>query len=223
MAVIPIVFHELKRAVLDLISDVAVEADIYDDLHGVQTNSLTLKNGVVAAISASCTRVWKQAIIDIPEGSTSLALPSDLIEVEGVRDGNTNKFIPRVPVKVNQIFERGWITYPNGFVTFTTALEKGGKLYYSALWNVPSEDVYGNIDDFEFDFPFSLYTPIMYYTAHFALLTRASQGAVIRQYNTKVDSGDPLDNPLLQVAQKLHQQFEIELKRIPETQKGVTY
>jgi hypothetical protein len=219
-----VTYGTLKRSILELISDDVIEADLYGSLRGVQTSELLLFDAVTAALAAVSTRCWKHSTFNVEGGVSSAVLPDELIEVEAVRDLETGLFLPSIPLKISQVFSDGWTVYPQGSITFNKQLsDKGAQVFYSAVWDTPVEDVYFNIDTFEHDFPLILLTPIKFYSAFYCLFNRGVQSAILRQYNTKVDSGDPLDNPILTAAEKAHAQFEIELKRIPASQKGVTF
>lgn len=219
-----IYFGELKLKVLSLLSDELLneESASGSPIAGTQTSAELLLDAVDAALIACSTRVWKPSVVDTPAGVSAYELPVNFIDMEGVRDKSNSKLIPRIPLKVGQIYEIGWSLYPFKTITFTKPMISGATLYYSSKWNSPSNED-GDIDSFEHEFPYMLIPAVTLYSAHYCMLSRASQSAVIRQYNTKVDSGTPIDNPILDMSKSFHTQFETELKRLPQTEKGVTF
>lgn len=218
-----VIFSDLKKSIIELLSDTVVLADVYEELHGTQTSAKILEDGVKAALAAAAHKIWKPATLEIAEGVSTVTLPDDFIDVEGIRDNTTGKLLSSLPLKVNSDYESGWINFPYGYLAFSAALADGGLMYYSAMWSVPVEDGYGNKDSYEMDMPLFLVPAVTYYAAAYAFFQRATQSAVIRQYNTKIDSGTPIDNPLLEMSKTFMMMYETELKRLPTMTKGVTF
>lgn len=221
---------DMKQRVINLIGD-SVELDLYGvpslPVRGGQTSAAILLAGIESALDAISSRIWKPSIFEISGGLSSADLPDDLIDVEGVRDITTGDLLPQIPLQVGGSFraaQNGWSLYPSRTITFMNELgASGAKVYYSAVWRKPITDIYvTELDDVVLDTPVTLTTAIAFYATSYCLLERASQAAVLRQYNTKVDSGQPGDNPLRDMSNTFLERFEGEMKRFPQKQKGST-
>lgn len=221
----------MKVRVIDLIGDSVAVDELYGTplvpVRGGQTSASILLAGVESALDAISSRTWKPSVFEIGGGLSSADLPEDLIDIEGVRDLTTGDLLPQIPLQVGGSFRgasNGWMLYPSKTIAFMNALGTGGaKVYYSAVWSKPKTDIYTpDLDDAILDAPVTLITAIAFYTTSYCLLERASESAVLRQYNTKVDSGQPIDNPLKDMSNTFLDRFEGEMKRFPQKQKGST-
>lgn len=212
-------FGDAKLAVLRLLGD-EILVDDYLPVGGSGYGYELLEDAIHAALDAICSRSWKQAITTLTaDGETSLfELPVDLIEVESVYDANQLAFIPRIEMAVGDPFistaGNGWLLYPQGYISFVGEVAEDITVYYSSLWEKPTSD-----DDL-LEPPGICLTPIIYFAASYCLLPDAAQAADIRQFNTKVDSGQPTDNPKAEMSNYLLKRFEIELQRVPQMTKG---
>lgn len=224
----PITVGSMKLKVINLIGDSVKLDDIYSlpvsPIAGGQTSASILMDGITAALKAVSSRIWKPATFEIGGGVTSSDLPADLIDIEGVKDLTSGAFVPKIPLSIGGTFKNGWMLYPVNTITFLNTLEtNGARIYYSAVWATPEEDLYTPIiDDVVLDIPAILAVPVSFYATGYCMLERASESAVLRQYNTKVDSGQPIDNPLKDMANEFFRLFDVEMKRYPQMQKGIT-
>lgn len=221
---------DLKKKIIDLIGDSVKldELDVYANpmvpIRGGQTSDSILLAGVEAALDAISGRVWKPSVFEIEGGVSSFALPEDFIDIEGVRDLTNGDLLPMIALQVGNQFKNGWLLYPSKTITFANPLgTKGARVYYSAVWAKPTTDAYvTEIDDAVIEAPAPLTTALTFFATSYCLIERANEAAVLRQYNTKVDSGQPVDNPLADMSKFLLERFEIEMKRFPQKQKGST-
>jgi len=220
---------EVKARVIDLLSDQLVYEEgassptLALPIHGTQTNESVLLSGIEAALDATSQRIWKPSVFEIETAVTEIDIPDDLIEIEAVLDRKTQTLIERVRFMVGNEPGQGFITYPYGKITLTSEAEEGVKIYYSALWEKPVVDAYHPlIDDVPLSCPAVLTNAVVFYATAYCMLQRASGSAVLRQYNTKVDSGNPEDNPTYEMAKAFMTMFETEMKRIPQMTKGIT-
>lgn len=222
-----ITLRAIKERIVELMGDSEQSEDLYADFAGTQTSAKIMLDGVVSAMTAVSSRVWKHSVFETQLTGSSALLPGDLIDIESVFDLNTKKPLPSLPLSLSTIYTEGWLKYPQGQITFLgTPPTEGIRVYYSAIWASPDadyEEVYDSLDDYVFDFPPTLLNAVVFYSTSYCFLQRSSQAAVLRQYNTKVDSGNPLDNPLLAMATEFRKLFDIELNRFPQSQKGVTF
>jgi hypothetical protein len=102
-----------------------------------------------------------------------------------------------------------WYLYPSGTITFLNAIQSGVRIYYSTFWTMLSDD------SDVLDTPVFLQNAIAYYAASQCALAKSGQSASIRQFNTKVDSGNPDDNPLLQQSNGFMKRYQIEMATVP--------
>jgi len=225
----PITVGEMKARIIDLIGDTMAVDDIYatplSPVRGGQTSASILLSSIESALDAIASRSWKPSVFEIGAGLTSFDLPDDLIDVEGVRDLTTGELMPQMALQVGGAFQNGWMLYPAKQITFANPVGlKGVRVYYSAVWAKPETDsVYFDvIDEVPLDAPLVFNTAISFYATSYCLLERANESAILRQYNTKVDSGQPVDNPLKDMSDVMLSRFEIEMKRFPQKQKGST-
>jgi hypothetical protein len=213
-----ITFGELKEKIIRVLGDIVVPGTSGGEpTRGETFEAAILKDGVHAALDALTIRRWKPSSFDVDGGSVSEDLPDDLIDVEAVLDITENIFLERTSMQATHGLANGFYLYPAGTITFTTALgDSGATVYYSAYWLKPEDD------EETLESPEIATTALTMFAASYCLLNSASAAASIRQFGTKVDSGKPTDNPLEQSSTYFMKRFEIELQRIPPSQKGMS-
>jgi hypothetical protein len=211
-------FLEMKTRILRLLNDEVIPpADYGIPAGGTTYTAELLADAIRAALDAISSRVWKTGSFDISE---SLAVfdevPSDCLEILSVFDNSLGKYIPRqqmMPGKMATDYQYGnsWLDVPYGSVSFGVALtkDKGARVYYQAAWLLPEDDS----DTLEP--PEYCQNAIAFYACSYCLLQQAAGISTIRQYNTKVDSGAPTDNPTNEMANYFLRRFDIELQRLP--------
>lgn len=179
-------------------------------------------DGLVAAQEAILPWVPKQAVYTMTSGSDGylLQLPSNLYQIQAIRQVETGKFIQKAtmaPLTVrtndNQNFI-DWIDYPSGYISLNYQVEEGTEfeVYYFAHWNLPND-----ASDIEFvmEVPQYAHQGLVYYAGAHVLIPSAVNSATIRQFNLRVDSGDPEHNPLKVEADYLRSLFFTEMKFMP--------
>ena len=109
-----------------------------------------------------------------------------------------------------------WHLFPQGKITFNQAIKpvQGALIYYAANWAKPIQD------SDVLEIPDYAITALTYYAASDILLAKAITSASVRQYNTRVDSGNPEDNPVLQTCKYLQAQFVVACQKLPQIQRG---
>lgn len=218
--------QEAKAILIRLLDDVEV-IDQYLPYEGEEYKANLLKDSIHAALDAITVRLWKPAILEITTSteeavaeSNSYDLPTGLIEVEAVYDEHLTSFIPKIDMLVGEnILDptgNAWYLYPDGRITFVTAVSDSMKVFYSSLWSKPVND------EDALEPPGISLTPIILYAASYCMLPSSVTSSNIRQYNTKVDSGRPVDNPRAEQSNFFLRRFEIALQQIPKMQKGST-
>ena len=216
-----ITFADLKAKVIRALGDIVVPGGSGGEpLAGTTYDKDLLKDSVHAALDAITVRRFKASVAQVAGDYGQMDVPDDLIEVEAILDITNNVFLEQVPMAVGKGMSPGgrlgWYIYPTGTIVFTDDLgDDGAELYYSAYWAKPEDD------EEDLETPDICTTALVMYAASYCLLNSASQASSIRQFNMKVDSGKPTDNPLEQSSTYFMKRFEIELQRIPPSPKGV--
>jgi hypothetical protein len=230
-------FGDLKGRIIRMLGDtysagaVDPETGLYVPVHGNIYSADVLYDAVCAALDAISIRIWKQIKVSYSGGVgiTTALLPSDFMAVEGIYDQHYQTFIPRQDIRADRsLFDtwgNAWFEYPSGTLQFMNDITSGVDLYYAGHFTDPClptlESYYDyddeglNIDDFVMDYPDIANTAIIFYCASYCLNQKAVLSANIRQFNTKVDSGQPGDNTEQKMADHFLRRFEYELQRIP--------
>jgi hypothetical protein len=211
-------FGDLKASILRLLVD---EVDPDDPLviGGKTVTASLLEDAVYAGLKAILPWSWKTATYSIATGATELELPGDVYRIEGVYDNSLYTYLNENIITAGLPFasESGnmWIEYPEGHITFLAELTDGGTLYYAAYWSEPK------LDEEYIEAPAVVIPGMAFYGASYCLLPRATSSAILRQFNVKVDSGVPTDNPIMDMSNAFMKRFEIEMGRISSRAKGV--
>lgn len=199
---------------------------LLDDPTGAQHGVDVVYDGFIAAQKAILPWVPKMArsVLTIGADGYTLTLPADLYAIQSVQEVDTGEFIPRSTMIPKTAQPQGstlteWMNYPIGYIRVFPEKDEGEEfvLYYIAYWNAPedSTDTY-----FELECPSVCHQALIYYTAAHCLTPRAVGAAGIRQYNLKVDSGTPEDNPLKDAIEYLRNLFFQEMKLMPPYMKA---
>jgi hypothetical protein len=191
-----------------------------NDPDGTTTGQDTVYDGILHAHEAILPWVPKLDSITITSGSDgTLVLPTNLYQVQSLYYVDANKFIPRLFASPGKYFPTdydniGWIDIPFGKLTVQPNPAEGTEfvLYCICYWNVPETE-----DDISFviEAPRSAHAGLVYYAASHALVPRAVNSASIRQFNQRIDSGNPEDNPLKAEADWMLNRFFQEMKMQP--------
>ena len=153
-------------------------------------------------------------------GSVEYTLPSDCYQIQSVQlsDGNFIQKATLAPNTARNISTQGdyqdWIEYPFGKISLSQALSENTELslYYFAFWDAPSSDA---DQDFVLTVPPMAHMAMIYYTGAHCLMPKAVDAAQIRQFNQRMDSGNPEHNPLKVEAKYLLERFYAEMQLMP--------
>lgn len=154
---------------------------------------------------------------------TNYILPSDFYEVQSILDTsgqslNKATLSPNTYHGLSTDAINDWILYPTGYISFSkpVATDVSYTLYYTARYT-------------EVSMPLALETvleppgwtaaALSYFAASVLLVPQAVSAATIRQFNTRVDSGTPEQNPMQKSVTFLQSLFLIEMNRNPKYQK----
>ncbi len=169
---------------------------------------------------------WPQAkvgTITVASGEKAYDLPVDTFEVEAIVDSSTGQILPQASIFSGAFLGQtidapnDWALYPNGQVTFFKVPANNLTLYYSAFWTKPTEDT---ADEDPLETPDFLITAMTYYGASYLITPSAVSITEIRQFNQKIDSGNPEHNPMKKASDWLMDRFLIEMKRLPAYRKS---
>lgn len=210
-----ITYGELTNRIKRLVEDVSEETPKY-------TTELYV-DAIQAAFKAIQPWVPKTAIASLTLNDTvSLTLPDDFYDIQAVVVNSTGEILPRtelVPGKFTGTNTQGtnaWVLYASGKITFQKAPDGNIDLYYLADWVVPTITTAVNE---EIEPPDHAITGISFYAAGQVMLPTGLGITEIRQFATKVDSGNPEHNPVRQAVDYLMKLFLNEMSRMPKRQK----
>ena len=210
-------FSELKAMIVRSLDDTLDETG--DALGGGEYAFGVLRDSVRAALNAITSRYWKRAVLEVEPSVESAAIPGELIDIDGVYDATKGIFLPKISFLIGNTLTasegNGWFLYPTGYISFINTIgASGARVYYQSHWTVPESD--GEL----LDIPDLALSCLIYYAGSYLLGSSAVSSASIRQFNTRVDSGQPGDIPQMKMSSFLMAKYEEELKRIPLMEKG---
>lgn len=208
-------YGELRLQIQRLLNDVQItETRQYDDD--------AIYDGICSAHKAILPWVPKQLVATITSGSDGMThtLPSGVYRIDAVVDKDAEIVLPKNTLYPGSYRgssvsgQNGWLDYPTGFVTTLYEVEDGITVFYEGYWNVPTTSG-STADDFVLEVPDIAIAGLAYYACSQCLLPKAVTSASIRQFNVKIDSGDPTDNPLQELSDYFLKRFMQEMKMMP--------
>jgi hypothetical protein len=153
-------------------------------------------------------------------------LPADLYAIEAIQDVESSYFAEK------DIFSYGkvrslqnektftWMEYPRGSLYLSRILDQGRgiRVYYTAYFNkLETKD---NLD-FELETPRYAFAGMLYWACAHCVIPFSTSAAQVRNWNQKIDSGKPTDNPLEANARFYRQLFIDEMTRVPKIAGGM--
>jgi len=188
---------------------------------------LQLLDAIQAAMDAILPWAPKTSVTTLTgDGATvEFALPSDAYAIETVVVDATGEMLPPSIIAPgnyigsNTTGANSWILYPSGKVTLSKAIESDGTYtaYYLAHWTKPTPDTNDNDD---LDTPETVLHALTLYASGWLLTSASIESAEVRQFGTRVDSGNPEHNPLQESSEWLFTLFLNEMKRNPRYQRA---
>ena len=183
-------------------------------------------DGIVAAHDAILPWVPKtgQDSFTGDGSATAFAVPSDVYALEAIIVDSTGETIPPAIFSPGNYWgsttvnSNDWIEYPSGYVTFSKAIASNAtySVFYAARWGVPDLT---SQDTFVLEPPDYVMVGMAYYAAAYAILPSAVSVSEIRQFGTRVDSGNPEHNPMQRASEYLLKLFAAEMNRHPKHQR----
>lgn len=151
----------------------------------------------------------------------SFELPSDIYKLEAIQDVSAGLFLDRAilaPGQARNANNRSpinWLEYPRGYMYFSRIPELSAvyRVYYQTYYNVPSSS---SDDSFVFETPKSAMFGMLYWAMAHCIVPGSISSAQIRQFNTRLDSGTPVDNVLEASARFCRALFIDEMNRQPK-------
>lgn len=206
---------ELRDRVSRMLGDPGFEG--YDPLLFV--------DGLSMALDAILPWVPKTQIATI-EGNDTVTydLPEHCYEIEACVNDANGEMLPQA-ILIPGYFRgeqiegtNDWMEYPHGAISFSKALAVGETytLYYLAHWEKPVANQFNE----PLEPPEYSHLGLCLYTTAYMILPSAVSAAEVRQWNTKVDSGNPEHNPMQQSTTYLLRLFTEEMNRHPRHQKA---
>ena len=187
---------------------------------GTYPDSILL-DGINSAMIAVLPWLPKERVangITVTSGSL-IELPDDVYYVDAVYSVTEGQWLKHWSINPNATSARGtvvvpqWVEYPEGYLTLSC--DYSGNIvnaFYHGLW---TEVTTTGSDTAKMDTPSFADLAIIYYAASYVLSSSAISSAQLRQFNTKIDSGQPVDNPLKDMVNLLMQRFMNEVKLFP--------
>lgn len=209
--------NDLRRRILYLLEDPTGEA---------YSEELVL-DGICSAFDAVLPWAPKQSVTTITGdgATTSFVLPTDYYEMDGVEVVSTGLIIPKANFAPGIYHgetiqgDNDWILFPRGYITFSKVIATGETytVYYWAQWSKPTTTT--PLTE-TLQTPDFLMTGLAFYAASYALIPTSISTAEVRQYGTKIDSGQPEHNPIQKSVIFLQTMFLQEMNRLPKRARG---
>lgn len=182
-------------------------------------NELIL-DGINSASKALLPWLPKKKVEYITVTSGSLIeLPFDVYRVDAVYSEQDSFWLKKLSLTSGNAIASTypmWMEYPSGFISLSLDTYEGVplKVYYFSTWDeIVIEDF--NASEEVLGTPAFADLAITYYACAYCLTSAATSTAQLRQFNTKIDSGNPEDNPLKEMSNLLMQRFMNEVKLFP--------
>jgi len=164
----------------------------------------------------------KETVISGSDGRV-FTLPDDVYFVESVYDLSTTSILDKARLTPGSRWgsstssETLWMNIPNGYISLNRALSPISYdlgIIYSALWEAPASAA---------DTTFVITVPeyaifgMALFATSYVLAVISTDTSMLRQYNTRIDSGNPIDNPLQNSSEFIKRRFIEEMSRMPAT------
>jgi len=179
-------------------------------------------DGINAGINAIMPWLPKREVQSIVvTGGSLIELPSDVYQVEAVYSRSDNYWLEELAIKPGSLGSPSvpkWYQYPSGFITLTLdRADETMDVYYFTNWQsiTTSGSPTENLETPQF-----VDVALIYYACSYCLASGAMQSSQLRQFNTRIDSGNPEDNPLLQMSNVLMTRFLNEVKMFPKIERS---
>jgi len=181
-----------------------------------------LLDGINAGMKAIVPWLPKKKVAQCLTSGSMVALPDDVYLVDALYSPDNSYWLPHMTIRSGPAPSASlpmWMEYPNGYISLTSENLDGKYLdvYYFSDWVEATTT--GSATE-SLDTPSFADLAIVYYACSYCLVSGAMQSSQLRQFNTKIDSGNPDDNPLKEMSIVLMQRFMNEVKLFPPIEKA---
>lgn len=155
---------------------------------------------------------------------TVFTLPTDFYDIESLLDESTGGPLPRANIGIggyfgSSVLDNNWLLYPSGSISLSKAVSTELTLYYIAHYDKP--DGLTSADEV-MEIPDKAEIGVAFYAGSYLMLPDIMSIAELRQFNTKVDSGNPEHSPRKAAAEYLLKLFADEMNRHPSHQRVIS-
>ena len=191
-----------------------------NDPDATKYNASLLNNANAALRLLATTHTGLASVSDyVGDGETTqFSLPSNCIEnrVHGVYNSTYDVWLSKVTFFPGKPLDTGYYVWPDGYINFSPYIASSStyQVHYVAYFPEIEND------SSVIQIPPWAIEPVVLYTAGRTLEDHASQMAVLGQFRTRVDSGSPEDQPVLQLSKRYIEQFYELVNRHPVPQYG---
>jgi len=155
------------------------------------------------------------------EGDSQFTLPDNIVEsndgaaVAGVYDDTNAIWLSKAEFLPMEDTLPGYFVWPAGTLNIVPTPTSGYTytVYYIAYFAEIVDDTT------IISLPNWMFEAVKLYTASRLMLALSTDAALIAQFKTRVDSGNPEDNPILQESKQLMKEFETLINSIPTYQR----
>lgn len=179
-------------------------------------------DGVNAGLSALMPWLPNKKVASCLTSGSLVSLPDGVYLVDALYLPESSYWLKHLSIKTGpseNLAYPSWFEYPNGYVSLSDDSIDGKyvDVYYFTNWTEITTSG-SNTDNLETP-PFANLA-LIYYAASYCLASGAMQSSQLRQFNTKIDSGTPEDNPLKEMSIVMMQRFMNEVKTFPPLEKA---
>lgn len=173
-----------------------------NDLLACTNDALRLIASVHTGVASIYTIIGDGATASFPVPENAVEAPEG-VRIRGIYDTYNEEWLTEVDVLPGNSSYEGYMVWPDGVIKFDPAptSDREYSVYYVAYFN-PIDT-----DDSVIDVPRWILEAIKLYSAARVLQSPVSQLALLANFRTKVDSGNPTHNPMLDLSKYYMEQF----------------
>jgi len=203
---------------------------LLSDTAGTAYSAALLNDGVCHALDAILAWVPDRSYYDIAGDGVkrSFDLPDNFYEIEAVIDKVQGNIIARAVFAPGQYFgttmhaSNTWRLTTDDKITFAQipTSDETFEVWYTRYWDHPAVAEGENPSDQDLPVPAWVDCALAYAATAYCLIPTAIASSDVRQWNTRVDSGTPEENPVMRTVDWLYKQFINEMNTNPRHPKA---
>lgn len=173
-----------------------------DDMLACVNDALRMLASTHTGVASVYTIVGDGATASFPIPNNAVS-SSDISRIRGVYDETNEVWLKEADMYPGSKAKEGWLVWPDGTLRLKPVPDSGDELtvHYVAYYDEVVNDASTiNIPGWSFE-------AVKLYTAGRVIQSPTSQLTLLANFRTKVDSGNPEHNPLLQLSKYYIQQF----------------